>query len=320
MSTRACESSAARRSRTWPARWLSVVLLLTAPVGSLAGEEPAAGQMVGGAEITRVTLHGGHVLRGQIVAQDEKQVTLELMTGARMTLDMSTVEEIAVERGLMGPVTEKKFQRRASRDATRTRYLYGPSAMMLQGGEGYFSQKELLFSSLEVGLTNNISVRVESVLPLPLLYPGNGLNVFGTVKVGGSFSENLHLAGGVQLLVVQGSGINLAGIAFGAFTLGNPDLHGTLFAGYPFVPGSGPFPGFMFISASGQLRLSRAWGLVTENWFLPGVPGISSGTSLINALALRFAPSKYLVIDFGAVYLHGAMLPVPWLDFTFGWG
>ena len=49
-----------------------------------------------------------------------------------------------------------------------TRYLYAPTAIPLEKGTGYFSQKELVMSSVAYGLTDNISVLGGTPLPITI--------------------------------------------------------------------------------------------------------------------------------------------------------
>ncbi|MBI3181870.1 MAG: hypothetical protein HYZ28_06975 [Myxococcales bacterium] len=91
---------------------------------------------------------------------------------------------------------------RGLEDPTRTRYLYGPSAFMLKQGEVHFSQKELFFSSVGVGVSDHLSLQAESVLPA-LLLGVDGLNAIVAVKGGLPVCDTLHLAAGAQALLLM---------------------------------------------------------------------------------------------------------------------
>ncbi len=200
----------------------------------------------------------------------------------------------------------------------RSRYLLGHSGMMLRRGEGFVSQKELFYTVASVGLTDHVTVTLGSVLP-GLLQGRTGLNFVGGVKVGGSLSERLHLAGGVEMAVLpfMGSGF---GLAYGSLTYGTPDAHVTLGGGVTplfytnqFVPA-----GMTVGNVSGHLRLARHFAAVTENWvFLSPTPFVED-VPMINTLALRIMGQNWSV-DLGAARLPGTLL-LPWADLSWHWG
>ncbi len=269
--------------------------------------------------LSRVKLKDGQVLMGRVVSQDKARVVLELTSGGRVELPAESVESVEEEeRAEVRGNGQIWFQ-----DPNRTRYLYVPSAFMLRAGEGYFSQKELIFSSLSYGLTDNVTLQVGAAIPFWFVANGQGLNLIGGVKVGGSLSEHFHLSAGAQALVlpgVFGSGPVGGGFVFGTATYGTPDAHLSLAAGVPFVLGtSGPNPfDYLLLTASGNLRIGQGTALVTENWLLPSV-SINNELPLLNSLALRFFGTNWAV-DVGAIRVPGVGFPIPWLDFAYNFG
>jgi hypothetical protein len=184
---------------------------------------------------------------------------------------------------------------------------------MLRAGEAYFSQTELLFSSLAFGITDFLTLGIGAAIPA--WFAQNGFNLVGTVKLGGSLGEYVHVAGGAQAFWLPGvdSGASV-GFLFGTLTLGTPDLHLGISAGPPFAIGSGRGQlGTLLLSLSGSARMARSFALVTENWF---VPGYTSGFQVVNALAARIMGDN-IAVDLGFLRVPGASIPVPWLDFTY---
>ncbi|WP_375772440.1 hypothetical protein NR798_16640 [Archangium gephyra] len=289
-----------------------------APAESLSTETPPPES--GKRELSRITLKDGQELHGVVLHQDDKVVVVELADGDRMELPARQVKDITVERNAQVRENgEIWFQ-----DPNRTRYLYAPSGMMLRQGEGYFSQKELFFSSMSYGLTDHITVQAGAVLPAWLL-GAPGFNFIGGVKVGGSVGDRLHLAVGAQGLFLPGFGGTTGGavgFVFGTATYGTADAHLSLGLGKPFTlfNGGGGLDSSVIGTLSGNVRLSQRVALVTENWLLAS-SGVSVNGQLpmLNSLAVRLFGESWAV-DLGGIYVPGFPIPVPWLDFSYNFG
>jgi hypothetical protein len=270
-------------------------------------------------ELSRITLKDGQQLHGVVVHEDHQVVVVELPDGDRLELPARQVKDISVQRNVqVRDNGEIWFQ-----DPNRTRYLYAPSGMMLRQGEGYFSQKELFFSSLSYGLTDNITVQAGAVLPAWLI-PG-AFNFIGGVKVGGSIGDRLHLAVGAQGLAVPGLGTGFGGavgFVFGTATYGTPDAHLSLGLGKPFMlfNGGGGLDSSVIGTLSGNIRVSQRAALVTENWLLmaPGA-NLNGQLPMLNSLAVRLFGESWAV-DLGGIYVPGTPMLIPWLDFAYNFG
>jgi hypothetical protein len=224
--------------------------------------------------------------------------------------------EKGVRHDTDGAVQELTGDTERFSDPGRTRYLLGHSALMLRGGEGFVSQRGLLFSVVAVGLSDHVTLSVGSALPA-LAMDSRALHVVGGLKVGGSVSERLHLAVGAETVVVPFLPSTF-GLVYGAATYGIPDAQLTLSAGVPFAVDSwqGPRAAHFFTgSLGGSLRLSKGLAAVTENWVLMGP---TYRTALINSLALRILGESWTV-DLGGVYTTEIPIPLPWLSFSWHW-
>jgi hypothetical protein len=217
--------------------------------------------------------------------------------------------------------------------------------MMLKPGEVYFSQKELAFSSLAIGVTDNVSFLVGSVLPLSFVEGGKGLNVLVGLKLGVPVTSQFHLAAGVETLVLPVLG-GMGGIGFASATWGDADAHLTLSAGHPFVTdfndsrGGIGFPqGVYLFTLSANLRVSDRVALMSENWVLSDFSGTNAtlhalGFRLINrsvAVELGFIDGlsirrQEVVVPYGSVSGTSteaeilSPIPIPWVDFTWNFG
>ncbi|MFY0524080.1 hypothetical protein ACN28I_13220 [Archangium gephyra] len=290
-----------------------------APAASETFTQPPPSES-GKRELSRITLKDGQELHGVVVHQDQRVVVVELADGDRMELPARQVKDIAVERNAqVRDDGEIWFQ-----DPNRTRYLYAPSGMMLRQGEGYFSQKELFFSSLSIGLTDNITVQAGAVLPAWLL-GAPGFNFIGGIKVGGSIGDRLHLAAGAQGLVMPGLGgySGAVGFVFGTATYGTADAHLSLGLGKPFtltLNGGGSLDSSVIATLSGNIRVSRRVALVTENWLMASPDmGIYGQLPMLNSLAVRLFGESWAV-DLGGIRVPGLPIPIPWLDFAYNFG
>ena len=116
-------------------------------VSTITPNPPPLGSLV------HVRLTSGDGLRGILVAQARDTVVIELPSAGRIELQRSAITSLSLaNRTRIGP--EGQLYRR---DPNRTRYLW-PIAFSLEAGEGYVSQKELLFTAVAYGVTDNITV------------------------------------------------------------------------------------------------------------------------------------------------------------------
>jgi hypothetical protein len=272
-----------------------------APAPPAAPPGPQPGQEV------VLVLKDGQRLKGKLVSQDASGVTIE-SSGARMQFPAASIQAVAVPGS---DAAEGAWPR----DPNRTRYLYSPSGFMLRQGEGYLSQTELLLTTVGFGLTDWLTLQAGTILPW-VIYEPSTMPFTVALKVGGSVSRYVHLAGGFQAFAAPGLATGAAGLVFGTVTLGTEDLHLGVSAGPPFALGSGTSElGQVVVSVSGNWRVSRAIALVSENWFAQ----VDGSTEWIGGAAVRFIGDR-LGVDAGFLFTTGTSFPVPWLDFTWHWG
>jgi len=141
-----------------------------------------------------------------------------------------------------------------------SRYLYAPSAIPMEKGQGYVSQK-LVFTAAAYAPTDNISLLMGTLTPFPA-----ALTVIGG-KAGVPVGDKLHLGMGAEAFWIPMDGALLAGVAFGSVTYGHKDKNFTLASG---VIGGDPeylLDGLSLPVMLGyQVRLSDRGAFVTENW------------------------------------------------------
>jgi hypothetical protein len=272
----------------------------------------------------RVKLKDGQTLLGHLVLErPDGAVVLRLGSGVLVTLAGDAVAEVEPDTTASTTAGGETW----FLDANRTRYLYGPSAMMLKRNEFTFSQTELVLSGLSWGATDWLSVQVGTAIPAWFIPPlPSGANVLVAVKAGGQIVENFHLAGGVQTLWLPALGstfvVPLVGLAFLTATVGSPDLHASFSFALPFSSGW-LGSGSPIFTLSGNWRLLRGLALVTEHWVVLGLPqygGSVTALLVTDGLAVRIMGER-LAVDLGLLTLYAGgtfvPFPIPWVTFTY---
>ena len=270
--------------------------------------------------LVKVELTTGDTLRGTLVSADATTVVLALAGAGQITLQRTTIASIAEDT--RARVTDDGTIIR--RDPNRTRYLYGPSAFGLEAGEGYFSQKELFFSAVAYGITDNITVLGGTALPLLIfaIIDGDGeaagLNAILATKFSyTAIEETLHFAAGAETLVAKFADLVSIGFVFGSATYGNDERHLTLSVGKPFMLSKSEQDlGPLILTLSGAYRISRRVGVVMENWVM--LPDDDAELFRLHGLAARLI-FENVAVDIGGVLIDDTNFPVPWLDFTYNW-
>ena len=176
-----------------------------------------------------------------------------------------------------------------------SRYLYAPSSIPLQKGQGYVSQK-LIFTSGVLGITDNVTLLVGTTVPFPFVS-----------IVGGKFAKQIndkwHVGAGTELFFFpfagafdDGTPTIPLGIGFVSATYGDLNSHVTIATGVAyeqvFSNGRVSHP----VMVAGHKRLSDRLAVVTENWLLLNLDIMAEGrspyTASINSLAFRFIGNR----------------------------
>ncbi len=146
-----------------------------------------------------------------------------------------------------------------------SRYLYAPSSIPLQKQQGYVSQK-LLFTSAVYGVTDNVTLLMGTMVPIPFLSVVGG-------KYARRVNDKWHVGAGAEAFLNPFAGSFDApnvplSIGFVSATYGDLDSHVTVATGVMyeqlFSDGNITHP----VLVSGHKRVSDRLALVTENWVL----------------------------------------------------
>ena len=171
-----------------------------------------------------------------------------------------------------------------------SRYLYAPSSIPLQQGQGYVSQK-ILFTSLAFGVTDNVTLLMGTLVPIPLVSVVGG-------KYARQINSDWHVAAGAEVFFLPfantvSSNVPSAPLSIGfvSATYGDLDSHITFATGVMyeqiFSNGNVVHP----IMIAGHKRMSDRLAVVTENWVLLNPDSLAEQRSpyvgSISSLAFR---------------------------------
>ena len=171
-----------------------------------------------------------------------------------------------------------------------SRYLYAPSSIPLQQGQGYVSQK-ILFTSLAFGVTDNVTLLMGTLVPIPLISVVGG-------KYARQINSDWHVAAGAEVFFLPfantvSSNVPSAPLSIGfvSATYGDLDSHITFATGVMyeqvFSNGNVVHP----IMIAGHKRMSDRLAVVTENWILLNPDSLAEQRSpyvgSISSLAFR---------------------------------
>ncbi len=216
-----------------------------------------------------------------------------------------------------------------------TRYFFAPSAIPLKKKEGYFQNAYLIANSVNIGLTDNISIGGGIVIPV-LFYV--------TPKFYYQVHKNLYVGAGVLFTQAFITELNLsAGIGYGLITAGNREHNVTFGTGYGFARTDSSYKAtkMPIITINGMTRISKRISLLTENWIIPRsiynveqtvndpngmvyhemVPVPKDYYTFAGSLGLRIMPGIKTSIDFSVVGFkpdpYTGYLFLPYLDFVY---
>jgi len=223
-----------------------------------------------GEQLCILTTNDGKTFSGILVSQDENDVKLKTESLGLLTISNSKVRDIKlVEKE---QIVDGRYY---FTNPHPTRYFFGPSAIPLEKGEGYYQNAYIVANSVQVGVSDNFSMGGGVVIPLLF---------FITPKFGYKVGEKVYLGGGVLAATTISSDIPFGiAVAYGTVTIGNRENSFTINAGwgamkeenYVYDPitynGTSTTEWNMakrpMFSISGMARIAPKLALITENWF-----------------------------------------------------
>lgn len=237
----------------------------------------------------------GMRLYGRVEVIDEESIQFRTLAGELMTIAGDRLEEL---RLVEGRLVNGEFR---LRDPHASRLFIGPTARSLRRGEGYVSLHQFTMPSLQVGVTNRVSVGAAT----PIFFFGESHPFLVTPKVQLLAREKFQVAAGtIHLLNI---GDQPSGIAYGVATLGSRDNAATVAFGYAYA-GTERRPVVM-LGAEGRDGRHVKW--FAESWLF----GVDDGLLTLGARILheRYSTEVGLAIPLG---MNGFVLPM--INLTWG--
>jgi len=185
--------------------------------------------------------------------------------------------------------------------------------MLLEDDQEVLSQR-LLVSAFSFGVREHMNVELGTVLPAWVLFP-YGANLYASVKLGGSPTENLHLALGAQTLAAPLVGI-FARYGYGALTLGDERAHLTVSGG---AAAEENIDLQLALNVSGAWQPFEHWAFISENWLAADPTPHPASVGMAHALGTRWLNGRFAL---GAgLYVLGRSGDsrrslLPWLELT----
>ncbi len=265
-----------------PGSWWAGLLALFL-VTPLFGQPSAAAR---DSTVERITLEEGTVLVGYVVQEDAG--TIQFVTLSGMTLEVEK-RQIRKREQLSGKMIQGRFWRD---DPNSTRLFFGPTARPLKAGQGYFSVIQIFFPFAAVGVTDFIAIGGGVSL-----IPGvSSQLVYLAPKITPVSTEEFSLSGGVLYLALPDNEED-AGIAYGVSSFGSSNSSLSFGLGWGFS--GDDFADKPIIYMGGELRISPAMKLLSENWFIP------DSDVDFTSFGVRFF-GEHLAADIALVYPLGA--------------
>jgi hypothetical protein len=201
-------------------------------------------------------LSNGNTFVGTVLAEDTESITIQTKEFSELKIKKSDIESMKEIDSKDLHDGEYWFD-----NPNATRNIFGPTGYGLRKGEGYYQNFMLFYNSVSYGFTDNLTVGFGTI---PFTF-GEGLLFTLTPKVSFPIVEDqFNLGVGVLYSHIFGES---SGIAYGVGTYGSRDNNFSVGVGYGNVEGDwAEAPIFTF---SGMIRVSKKFGLVSENWLIP---------------------------------------------------
>jgi hypothetical protein len=280
----------------------AVIMCLLAsgnPAGAQAASDVRSRMVVpDSAHLQIVTLTDGSTIFGRIVTVSADTVAFQTGAGT-MQLSVKAIRDIRVISN--DDVREGDYW---FPNPNSTRLFFAPTGQQLKQGEGYFSDYELFFPGVAIGVTDNISIGGGiSLIPAS----ASDQIYYVTPKIGFSPSDQVHLAAGVLFAGTNGG---TGGIYYGVGTFGDGNGSVTIGGGYGFA--GGKIQSKPVGMLGGEFRIARRLAVVTENYLLP-----VSDNNVLYSFGFRFMGEK-LTTDLALANVSGSqIIGIPYVDFVF---
>jgi hypothetical protein len=251
-----------------------------------------------------ITLKDGSTMQGTIVSENQQEIVL-----STENIGTITIKKDQIKSKIYLDSSNFKNGKYWFPNPNYSRYFISPG-IQLNKGDGYYQNVDLSINTVSYGITNFFSI-------------GGGVELYSTLlgqpifilmpKLGFEITKSFWIGGGILYINSAGAlgDFGGLGIAYGTATYGNTNNNITAGIGWGYFDTK--WSDKPVITISGMTRISRRFGLVTENWFVPNYSIFTYG--------VRFIGEK-ISVDIGLVnskdIAKGFKLGLPFfLDFVF---
>jgi hypothetical protein len=264
----------------------------------------------------QLELKDGNTVQGKLITRNGDTVVIETATLGTLNINIKSIKSITVLDAQRLKDGQYWFENSHS-----TRGFFVPTGYGLRKGEGYYSNIYLFLNSAAYGFTDNFTVGVGS--DVLTIFSGNPpILMYITPKFSFQASDNFSYGVGV-LAASIGTDLfsfdgydkrSSEGIVYGVGTFGSRDNNISLAFGYGYS--GNDWAKRPVATISGQYRVARNVGLMTENYILSeAFVGVTGG---------RFMNSNFS-FDLGLMYASGigsslTVFPLPFLGIAFPFG
>ena len=233
-----------------------------------------------------ITLNDGTTLQGVITSETDTEITVQ-------TDNIGTV-----------PVKKDQIKSRVILNSENyrngkywfpnpnySRYIIGPG-IQLKKGEGYYQNIDLFANTVSYGLTNWLSIGGG----IELISTFHGEPIFMLMpKVGFEVAKSLWLGGGILYINLNALSSDVKGLGVGYFTGTYGNSNNNITAGIGWGYYGSDWAKKPIVTISGMTRISRHFGLVTENWIFWDYPDETIFTYGVRFMSEKIAVDVALV-------------------------
>jgi len=240
----------------------------------------------------KVKTKDGNLYQGELIEKNDDNLIINTEELGTITLAKSQINKLIP---LYPSGDNKKGYLYDNPNATRN--IFAPTGYGLRKGEGYYHNFMMLYNSASYGITNNITLGV-GLVPI-IIDKSIPFSITPKVSIP-AIKDKLNFGVGA---IYMNLNTEQVGIAYGVGTFGSRANNFSLGLGWGFVEDE--WSERPVVTASGQLRIGKRWGLVTENWFLPTYEYTFEGLRKKNYQGLISYSARFIAhslsIDFGFI-------------------
>jgi hypothetical protein len=278
-------------------RTLLVLIVLTAVPSAADAQERRIDLRIPGdsSAIQRLATRDGSQVYGRVETIGDDSIEFRTIDGGLLTIEVADLVELRV---VEGRVVNEEVR---LRDPHASRLFIGPTARSLRRGEGYVTLQHFMMPSMQVGITDRVSIGAAT----PLYFFGEAHPFVVTPKVQLLAREKLQFAAGtIHLLNVTR---DATGIVYGVATVGSRDTAATVALGYAFRGGERR----PIVMLGGEGRQNRRVKWFAESWLLgPDAGLVSFGARLLRE---RYSTDLGLVVPLSAYgFVAAPMINLTW--------